>query len=190
MVENTLEQMKSMLTPLKIYGQVSDTLIEAELKAYASGINLVKYKTYFLLSEGFATTANSVGLKVLEELLEIEPTGTVEQRRNKIMDSLLTIRGMWYLNKFYDSVLTSGFDGIIEECFNKNILAINFNNKTSATLENLSNAFGAIKNIAPAHLKINTNLPYKTFDEFDNLNKCFMTFDKLDLSFDSVENVS
>lgn len=187
MIENTLQQLKNMLIPLKIYGDIAETMIECELKAYASGLNLVKERTYFLLQEAFVATASSMGIREYEELLGLVDTGTLEERKEKIIYKLSSIRGKWEVEDFCAAIFVPGFNGGFTEDPANRTLEIGFNNKNQATFEMLSKTFSRVEGIMPTHLKVCSNLPEKTFDEYDLLDKRFISYDKLNLTFDLVE---
>lgn len=176
-----LNQLKNMLIPLKIYGNIDNTFVESELCAYAKGISLVKERIELLLQEGISTTATSYGLNMFEEMMGLNPIGTESQRRDKILRQLKAIRGQWNLKDFNNRL---DFDGHLNEEFNNHTLKIVFNNPESKNLEDLSSVFIKISDISPAHLLVNSNLQSKTFDQFDAIDKTFMNYDELELCFD------
>lgn len=190
MITDTLAQLKGMLLPLGIYNTDSSTTLNAELCAYACGINLVKAQTQKLLEEGFVQTAQDFGLDLREDMLAISPKQTLELRREEIVQKLSTVRGQWSLPKFKSKIEQTGFDGDILESFEEQRLTIGFASPQLATLENLSTVFKTIRPIMPAHLEVRSNITPISWDMFDALDKNFAYLDKLALSFDSVELIS
>ncbi|NCC87424.1 MAG: DUF2313 domain-containing protein [Clostridia bacterium] len=190
MITDTLDQLKSMLSPLGIYNTDSSTTLNAELCAYACGINLVKAQTQKLLEEGFVQTAQDFGLELREDMLAISPNQTLELRREEIVEKLSTVSGQWSLPKVKSEIEQTGFDGSILENFEEQRLTIGFTSPETATLEDLSTVYKTIRPIMPAHLEVRSNIEPISWDVFDTLDENFAYFDKLALSFDSVEVIS
>lgn len=187
MITDTLIQIKGILSPLGIYSTDSGTTLNAELCAYARGINLVKAQIQKLLEEGFVQTAGDFGLELREDMLAISPKQTLELRREEILEKLSTVRGQWSLPKVKSKIEQTGFDGNIFEDFEEQRIIIEFASPQTETLENLSTVFKTIKPVMPAHLEVRSNIVPISWGLFDTQNRNFAHFDKLALSFDSTE---
>lgn len=187
MVTDTFEQLKMVLLPLGIYNVGTNTVVRAELCAYACGINLVKEQIQLLKTEGFVQTAQNFGLSLREKMLAITPQQTLETRRSKIIELFSTVRGCWKLSEFNNAVVNSGFVGSITEAFAQQRMTLTFTNPQQSTQDKLSDVLGAIRPIVPIHLELRSNLPMINWDTRDAANSSFMYLDKLALTFDSVE---
>lgn len=187
MVTDTFEQLKNILLPLGLYSISKGSIVNAELAAYALGINLVKTQIEKLTNEGFVQTSQDFGLSLREEMLNITPLTTLQERRDKIISILSMVRGKWVLSEFKNAVTKTGLGINMVEDFANRKLTVNFLIAEQSTRENLSTVLCAIRPIIPAHLELRSNIAQMSFDTFDANNKSWAYLDKLSLSFDSVE---
>lgn len=83
---DTLDSMKSVLAPMGIYDIQNDSIIYAELSAYAEGLNLVNDELCTLERECFISTAQTYGLLLRERLIGIlKDTLPIENRREMLL---------------------------------------------------------------------------------------------------------
>lgn len=187
MVTDTFEQMKNMLLPLGIYTVENGSAVYSELCAYAVGINLVKAQIESLKKEGFVQTAETFGLSLRENMLEITPLSTTQQRRQAIKHCLSLVRGQWIKSET-DSVVQGFTFGVsIVETFASSRLTLTFADSANATRENLSTVLKATRKTLPAQLEVFSNIAQQSFDTMDAGNKSWVYLDKQSLSFNSVE---
>ncbi len=188
MVKDTLNQLESILSPLGIYKIEDNSIIKAELVAYAYGIDLVKEQIQKTLEEGFIQTSQDFGLSLREELMKIEPEGSIDQRREKIIKRNCVIRGEWNPKRINEILEETKLDVSLVEDFKKRRVIITFASQKDATIENLSKVLNAIKGEIPAHLEIRSNIKPITWNDIDEANKQFLYLDRLELTFDSLED--
>lgn len=188
MVEDILDQLESILSPLGIYKIEDNSIIKAELVAYAYGIDLVKEQIQKTFEEGFIQTSQDFGLSLREELMKIEPEGSINQRREKIIKRNCVIRGQWNPNRTNEILQETKLDVSVVEDFEKGRVIITFASQKDATIENLSKVLNVVRSEIPAHLEIRSNIGPITWNKIDKANKGFAYLDRLDLTFDSLEN--
>lgn len=187
MIKGTLNQLESILSPLGIYKIEDNSIIKAELTAYAYGIDLVKEQIQKTFEEGFVQTAQDFGLELREDLMSIEAKGSTQQRREKIIERNCVVRGQWLPNRINEILEETGLDVSIVEDFEKNRVIITFASQKDATLENLSKVLNAIQGEIPTHLEIRSNIEPLTWNKIDKSKKSFLYLERLKLTFDSIE---
>lgn len=178
------------LRPLGLYSLTGDTLVDAELKAYEAGLDLIYEALELLERENFIATARDEGL-VLRELAfgPRRDDLPVETRR-----SMLFYRGAVTVNDFdRESIVRAmravGLDVAVTEDVPGKRLYINCLNVLDANKSKERLAEEAAL-FLPAHLEAEFDFGYLTWDYIDETERSFDGWDALDYAWDALDTLA
>lgn len=188
MITNTLDILKRKLRPLSLYSLSEDSLIHAELAAYAVGLDLLLYKLHELERECFISTAETYGLNLRERVFgSVRSELLIQSRRD-----MLIYRGAITANDFNrDStgraLMAAGINGYIVEDPSKNEIHINCMELVDTTLS-VEQIKEQSQKFLPAHLVVNFDFGKLTWDYIDGKDLAFSEIDTCDLTWSEIDD--
>ena len=184
---SVLNQMQDMLSPLGIYSLDDGSLVMCELTVYAAQLEAIHERISEMLRECFVSTAQSYGINRIEELFQrIRPDLTLEERKDRIhMYTTLDNNNFSPDSIRHQLRLVGATSAFIEDAVDEQLT---FPELVSASdIVHVAEQLGLIEDIVPAHLHIEAGLREHSWDEFDALDFCFGTLDRMSLRFDAIE---
>ena len=175
------------LRPLGVYSLTGGTLVDAELKAYEAGLDLIYEALELLERENFIATARDEGLALRE--LAFGPRRDdlpAEARR-----SMLLYRGAVTVNDFDRESIVHAMHAVgLEVAVSEdvpgkrlylNCLSVLDANKSRERLTEEAALF------LPAHLEAEFDFGYLTWDYIDQTDRSFDGWDALDYTWDTLD---
>ena len=185
---DALTSMKQKLKPLGLYKLTADTVVGAEVSAYAEGLDNIITKLEELERECFIATATSYGLDLREKLFEYQDKNqSVESRRE-----LLLFRGAVTANDYTKASIehalsVCGMDAsIIENTVSSAITINNLSQISDSTSEEEIKT--KAKEFLPTHLTVNYDFSTLTWNVIDTNDFTFAQMDGADLTWAQIDN--
>ena len=181
-----LISMMRKLEPLGIYDLSDNTNIKNELQAYGYVLNVHRQNMEELLSESFISSAEDYGLEIREKVIgDAKSSYPLEKRRE-----MLTLRKGFNENDFTKESLKKFLRSfgvtsyrIVEIPTQRSVsvcIGGSYPDSEAKWIEN------QIKQVLPAHLRINVYFGGKTWNQFQLMNKTFATLDAEELSWEQI----
>lgn len=185
---NSLDSMLDKLKPIGVYSLSGSTLIDAELAAYAVGLDLIYHGVEELESEVFVQTAADYGLALREQAFGPKKDELpIEDRRR-----MLLYRGAVTVNDFTResmerAMIAVGFKTSMNEKIAEKKLYINYietlgGNQTQAGIIAAANEF------LPAHLICEFDFSSLFWDFLDAKENTFDVLDGINSTWDEIDN--
>ncbi len=177
-LETILSSLQSKLKPIGIYKLNGNTLVNAELSAYAQGLKILNDKLETLENESFIVTASDYGLSFRETLFgRVKSNRTVEERRD-----MLIYRGSINSNDFTResierALIAIGIKGAVSENVDGNNVYINCLDILDS-FSSESDIIQRAQEFLPAHLN----------EIFDFRVLSWNYIDSKDISFDNMDS--
>lgn len=185
---SSLNSMKQKLRPLGFYDLNDDSLISAELSAYAVVLNEISATLAEIERECFVNTAESYGLGMLERMLGPEQTNkSIEERRNQLLYRSAITANDFTKSSLEKALLAAGLDGSIVEYPAQNSVHINCSGLTNGSLDKAA-AQKMVEEFLPAHLECIFNFGTLQWDSIDALGNTFDAMDARGLTWDEIDN--
>ncbi len=180
-------KLQQKLRPLNLYLLNGNTLVDAELKAYAAGLNILATKLETLEKEAFVATAESYGLAFRERLSgRIKDSVDINDRR-----AMLNYRNSITANDFTKAdieraLLACGIEAKIDEHFNGESIYVQCVNLLDE-FESRDEVLAAAEEFLPAHLEVIFDFRSFCWDDIDALLNTFDYMDSKALSWDEID---
>lgn len=178
-----MERMRRVLAPLGIYDLEDGSLIAAELYAYAAGLAWLEECMEHTLAGLFVATADARQLRRFERMLSLPSDGTLTQRRERVYSRLSRLRGTWSRQAYLDTLTADGFSGTVTERHADGTLVLGFGEQ--AQPEHIRQVMGGAYRLLPAHLRLTTDLPVRTWDAYDAMRMTFAGWDEMAMCWDA-----
>lgn len=185
---SSLNSIKQTLRPLGFYNLNENTLINAELSAYAMVLDEISLQLSEIERERFISTAESYGLSMRELIFTTEQNEKTTQERRAV----LLYRTAITPNDFNESSIKrameiAGVTGyIIEDPSNStvyiNCLELADSSPDKETIKSMISEF------LPAHLECIFDFRNLQWDTLDSKEKTFDEFDSDDLTWNEIDN--
>lgn len=186
---SVINSLKQKLRPLGFYNLNENSLISAELSAYALVLDEIESQLLEIEKEKFIVTAQDYGLKMRERVLGPEQNEkTVQDRRNLLLyrySTSYTDFNKTAIEKFLSIV---GVTGSIIEAPSQNKIYINCLNIDPSLDKNQIKS--AISEFLPAHLDCIFDFRNLTWKYIDAKNNSFDTLDSLNFTWDQIDNLN
>lgn len=184
-----LQSMINKLRPLAVYNLNSDSLVYAELAAFAVGLDVLREELEELLREAFVKTAESYGIDNLEREAEKLCTDLpLEQRREMLIKRLSFGMGDFTMSGFDKMLSFLGISGEIAESPFTLSMALKLNEgEYNETFRNWIVA--QAKLLFPAHLECDVVFPGVDWKYLDNLNNTFLYMDTKGYSWNKIDYI-
>lgn len=182
------QNLQEKLRPLNLYALSGDTTVDAELKAYAAGINIINQELETLEREAFVSTALTYGLTEREKIVGGIKVGTEVQNRR----DMLNYRSSITANDFSKSniekdMIACGLDTTVIENFDGETIAINCHGILN-DFTTQDEAVNAAQEFLPAHLNALFDFRVLTWDYIDELENTFNEMDNADMTWDEIDS--
>lgn len=185
---SSLNSMKQKLRPLGFYDLNDDTLISAELSAYAVALDEISATLDEIERECFVSTAESYGLGMRERMLGPEQTNkSVEKRRKQLLYRSAITANDFTKSSLEKALAASGIIGSIVEYPSQNSVHINCSGLVSDSLEK-SEAQSMVEEFLPAHLECIFNFSTLQWDSIDAKENTFDEMEARNLTWDEIDN--
>ncbi len=185
---SSLNSMRQKLKPLGFYNLNDNSLISAELSAYATALDEIEYLLDEAEQECFIATAKGYGLSERERMLGAEQKSqTVEYRRENLLYRYSITSNSFNKDSIAKVLSVSGINGHIIEIPNENTLYINCLslNNSSASKEAIVES---VKEFLPAHLNCIFDFRNLGWDTIDGNDNTFDTIDSKNLTWDDIDS--
>lgn len=185
---SALNSMKQTLRPLGFYNLNDNTLINAELSAYAMVLDEISSYLSEIERERFISTAESYGLSMRELIFTTEQNEKIIQERRKI----LLYRTAITPNDFNKSSIKKameigGITGYIIENPSQSTIYINCLELADSSSDK-ETIKSMVEEFLPAHLECIFDFSNLNWDTIDSKNKTFDELDVEDLTWDEIDN--
>lgn len=179
--------LQQKLRPLNLYSLNGNTLVDAELKAYAQGLNILANKLDILQREIFINTAIDFGLALREKLFgRIKSSVSATNRRE-----MLNYRNSITVNDFTkedikNSMTACGLNTEIQEYFDGEKIYI----RCLSLIDDFSSknqAIAAAQEFLPAHLQVEFDFRDLTWNYIDSLEDTFNEFEAKNLTWNQID---
>lgn len=185
---SSLNSMKQKLLPLGFYNLNDDTLISAEISAYAVALDEISATLAEIERECFVNTAESYGLGMRERMLGPEQTNkSIEERRNQLLYRSAITANDFTKSGFEKALLAAGLDGFIVEYPAQNSVHINCSGLVNDSLDKAA-AQKMVEEFLPAHLECIFNFSTLQWDSIDAKEYTFDEMDARNLTWDEIDN--
>jgi len=182
-----LEQMKRMLLPLRLYTLSPESLVSAELCAYAQGLDAARQRLDRLMEAAFLQTAPAERLAVWERILGLHPQSAALPERRAAILARLSLGPPGFTRAETESLLEqAGFSGSLQEDCTAATLRLRFGGG-AISLAGCAPLIHAIEQSLPAQLKIWADIPTKSWDALDAASTAFHEWDALALRWELQE---
>lgn len=185
---SSLNSMKQKLRPLGFYDLNDDSLISAELSAYAVVLDEISATLAEIERECFVNTAESYGLGMRERMLGPEQSEkSVEERRNQLLYRSAITANDFTKSSLEKALLAAGLDGSVVEYPAQNSVHINCSGLINSNLDKAA-AQKMVEEFLPAHLECIFNFSTLQWDDIDAKENTFDAMDARGLTWDEIDN--
>ena len=181
-VLNSIEKLLYEHKPVGIYDLESpDTLIMAELEAYASALQFIEDSADTLIKEMFFSTAEGAGAERFRSLYACNYEGV--SARNYISALMAHKEPFWssYLWQFERNAANFGLTEYISA------MRVFVNGFSGFSLQKQKEVMRVLRKYVPAHIAIELFTQARTWDELDALNRSFSDMESLGLTFSELK---
>lgn len=161
----------SLLEPLGLYKLRQNSLIDAELAAYAAALSILEESLEEIRSQAFVQTAHGEGLLRHEKLVGLQERAGVSlaARRQLVIYRLSTSPFDFHLQGMINSVRAAGMDAEIVENYGEESLTV-ISKRLIDEFTDLDAVKASPDTMLPAHLKAEYDIGVMTWDMFDALD--------------------
>lgn len=186
-LQEQFTNLQQKLRPLNLYSLTGETLVDAELKAYAKGLDILQTKLDTLEREIFINTAQTFGLALRERLFgRVKNSVSLENRRN-MLDYRNSITANYFTkNDIQNALAACGLNTQITEYFDGERIYI----RCLSLLDNFSSkseAIAAAQEFLPAHLQAEFDFRNLPWDYIDSLEETFDEFESKNLTWNQID---
>lgn len=184
---NTLTLLKSKLKPLGIYNLQSGTILNAELSAYAKGLEILEAEIEEAEQECFVSTASTYGIELRERLFGYSKAlfSTKERRQSLIYRYKITSND-YTKTKIEEAAKACGIDGYIIE--NEGKMSFDFNcNNNFESEQQKKDAISEAQSFLPAHLNCTFDFRDLSWDKINENDYTFNQMDQEDLKWNEID---
>lgn len=163
-------------------------LVQCELEAYLSGLELIEKGIDSMLVSSFPQLADAESITRFERLLAIPVKQNVSLavRRQMVVDKLSIHPSDFNLNGMYRALRSAGIDTTITQFPSQGKILINLNN-ILASFFSLDEIKSAIEALVPAHLYFDVETGASSWAELDLKNYTWSKLDSLDKTWEDIE---
>lgn len=186
---SSLNSLKQILRPLGFYNLQENSLISAELAAYAAVLDDIENQLLELEQERFIVTAQKYGLDIRERIFGKEyHEKNIEDRRNLLLHRYSINSNDFNESSFKKIFNTVGLSAYIIEYPLQNKVYINCIEFSNPSV-NKTNIKNIIQEFLPAHLEYIFDLRNLHWDLIDSKNNTFNEIDAKNLTWDDIDNL-
>lgn len=182
------QKLQSKLRPLNLYLLSGTTLVDAELKAYAAGIDILNEKLEVLEREAFIATATTYGITERERITGGIKTGIdINNRRDMLIYRFsITVNDFSKAN-IEKALRACGLDTTIIEKLDGATIHIDCKGLLDH-FDTEQDAIEAAQSFLPAHLSAHFDFRILTWDYIDANDKTFSEMDSANFTWDQIDN--
>lgn len=175
---NALSSMVEKLRPLRVYSLDEDSIVYAELAAFAVGFDLLRAELDLLLKEAFVSTAEDFGITNLErEVGSVREDLSLDRRRQMLINRLSFGEGDFTPAGFEKMLRILGVAGEFEEYPAAQRMTLKLESGEYTLPQRLWIAAQASA-LLPAHLECDVVFPGLDWLYIDSLDNTFAVIDK------------
>lgn len=186
-LQEQFTNLQQKLRPLNLYSLTGETLVDAELKAYAKGLDILQTKLDTLEREIFINTAQTFGLALRERLFgRVKNSVSLENRRNMLNFRDSITANYFTKNDIQNALAACGLNTQITEYFDGERIYI----RCLSLLDNFSSkseAIAAAQEFLPAHLQSEFDFRNLPWDYIDSLEETFDEFESKNLTWNQID---
>lgn len=184
---DTLNSIKSKLKPLGLYNLNDTTIINAELSAYAVGLDILNDQFDQIEKECFICTSISYGLDLREKLFGyLKSSLPNEKRRERLLYRKKITSNDYTKLKIEEAAKSCGLEGYIIEKNGTMDFDFNCTNSFLSEQEKQS-VLNESKEFLPAHLACSFDFRNLSWDAISKLDKTFNEMDQKDLTWNQID---
>jgi len=174
----------TLLEPLGLYKLRQNSLIDAELAAYAAALSILEESLEEIRSQTFVQTAHGEGLLRHEKLVGLQERAGVSlaARRQLVIYRLSTSPFDFHLQGMINSVRAAGMDAEIVENYGEESLTV-ISKRLIDEFTDLDAVKASLDTMLPAHLKAEYDIGVMTWDMFDALDPDWDLWDSEDFTW-------
>lgn len=186
-IKTEFNNLQSKLRPLNLYSLYGTTLVDAELKSYASGIEILNEALSTMERENFITTAISYGLIEREKILGgVKVDTDIQNRRDMLNYRFAITANDFSKNSIQKDLIACGLNANIVENLDGESIYINCNGVLNDfTTEN--QAIKSAQEFLPAHLEANFDFRILTWDYIDEQENTFNEMDNANMTWNDID---
>lgn len=183
-----LDGIYTLLEPLRLYRLRQGSLVDAELAAYAAGLELIEGRLEELRAQAFVQTAEGSGLARHESLVGLGVrTGMSDaDRRSLILYRLSTSPFDFDRRGMENSVRAAGLEADIIENFPEESLTVVTRWLIDAFAD-LDAVKARVNTMLPAHLGVEYDIGELTWDLFDLADPAWDGWDGMDFTWNEFD---
>lgn len=184
----SLGRMTALLAPLHLYRLGQQSLIDAELAAYAAAFTPVEERLGEISRQAFVQTADGDALRRYESLVGLPERSDVaaERRRELVLYRLGVAPFDFTAAKMLDTVRAAGIEARILEMPEEEALSVQTKDLIDPTL-NMDIARMRLETLLPAHLEWELDFGTLTWDMFDEAAPNWNRWDSLDFIWEDFD---
>lgn len=186
-LQEQFTNLQQKLRPLNLYSLNGNTLVDAELKAYAKGLDILASKLDTLQREIFINTAQTFGLALRERLFGRIKSSVSAANRREMLNYRNSITANDFTKEDIKNAMTAcGLNTCIQENFDGESIYI----RCLSLIDNFSTkseAIAAAQEFLPAHLNAEFDFRDLTWDYIDSLEESFNEFEAKNLTWNEID---
>ena len=184
---NALTLLKSKLKPLGIYNLQSGTTLNAELSAYAKGLEILEAEIEEAERECFVSTATTYGIELRERLFGyLKASLSTKDRRQRLIYRYKITSNDYTKIRIEEAAKACSIDGYIIE--NEGKMSFNFNcNNNFENEQQKKDAISEIQAFLPAHLNCIFDFRDLSWDKISENDYSFNQMDQKDLTWNEID---
>ncbi|QEY35483.1 DUF2313 domain-containing protein [Caproiciproducens galactitolivorans] len=182
-----LESMVSSMRATGLYALDGTTQVDYELQAYAAGLDMVFEALTELQRESYIATASGYGLLNWESLLRIQPAGSTQERRGRILKRSAVTPNSFTRKDMEYALSAPGIDVEVCEYIPEKKIYVNCKDAGAKSEQGLS-IQQAAKLFLPAHLDAELDFRSISWNNIDGENQMFDALEEMGLTWDAVDN--
>lgn len=181
------DSMVSLLKPIRLYSLSKDSVVYAELCAYAKGLKIAEELLSEVSAEGFVSTAADYGITEWEKLIDSTAVYEALPARRSIIRYTLS-RMPWDFNPegIVQGLKSIGLYCSAEEDFANRRVTL-YGSSYRGSLRAYEDILKRVMQIMPAHLEVTLDFGSYLWESFDADGLAFDDFDLLVPSWDRFE---
>jgi hypothetical protein len=183
---NSLQSMVSKMKSTGLYALGGDSLVDAELQAYAAGLSLAFDAYVQLENESFLGTATGYGIANWEKQFQLAPYGGEEERRSALLKRGAITPNHFTKENMEQALSMAGLKAEICENIPAKKLYVNcLNEATDSAARKAALLVG--KTFLPAHLYAELDFRSISWNNIDQQDKSFDTMDGPGYTWDAID---
>ena len=180
------DQLRTLLRPLGVYDLTPGSLSDSELEALGRGLDGVCGRLDDVEREGSLATAEGEGLDRLEALFARTPVHYSTELRRQAIAALLRISGDCFtLTAINDTISGCGVPAVVKE-LGKGQVSVSFPG-IAGEPQGFQSLKEIIEDILPAHLGIEYDFWFLTWQELEDNFPSWQSIEDLELSWTRLE---